>query len=90
MHLLCGPAYHAGPGGYAISTLFVGGTMVILPTWDAAEWLRLVDRHRVTTTFLTPAHFIRILEVPEDERAQFDLVQPAPRSSTAARRARSR
>src|SRR5204862_4413106 len=30
-------------------------------------------RHRVTTTFMTPAHFIRILEVPETERAAFDL-----------------
>lgn len=73
VHLLSGPAYHAGPGGYAFSTLYNGGTVVILPTWDAVEWLRLVDRHRVTSTFMTPAHFIRILEVPEDERAKFDL-----------------
>jgi len=27
----------------------------------------------VSTTFMTPAHFIRILEVPEDERAKFDV-----------------
>ena len=27
----------------------------------------------MTTSFLTPAHFIRILEVPEAERAAFDL-----------------
>ena len=73
VHLLSGPAYHAGPGGYAFSTLYNRGSVVILPTWDAVEWLRLVDTHRVTSTFMTPAHFIRILEVPEDERAKFDL-----------------
>lgn len=73
VHLLSGPAYHAGPGGYAFSTLYNGGSVVILPTWDAVEWLRLVAEHRVTSTFMTPAHFIRILEVPEDERAKFDL-----------------
>ena len=78
VYLLCGPAYHAGPGGYAFSTLFNEGTVVVMPSWDAREWLRLVDDERVTTTFMTPAHFIRILEVPEDERAEIVLVTAAP------------
>jgi long-chain acyl-CoA synthetase len=73
VHLLSGPAYHAGPGGYAFSSLYNGGSVVILPTWDAVEWLRLVAARGVTSTFMTPAHFIRILEVPEDERAKYDL-----------------
>jgi long-chain acyl-CoA synthetase len=73
VHLLSGPAYHAGPGGYAFTSLFVGATVVILPSWDAREWLRLVDRWKVTSTFMTPAHFIRILEVPSEERSTFDL-----------------
>jgi len=73
VHLLAGPAYHAGPGGYAFTTLFSGGTVVIVPTWDARSALSLVHRHRVSTTFMTPAHFIRILEVPDNERAAFDL-----------------
>src|SRR5439155_13009349 len=46
---------------------------VIMPAWDAREWLRLVDRHRVTRAFMVPAHFIRLLEVPEEERASCDL-----------------
>jgi long-chain acyl-CoA synthetase len=73
VHLLSGPAYHAGPGGYAFTSLYLGATVVILPAWDARRWLDLVDRHRVTSTFMTPAHFIRILEVPEDERRRYDL-----------------
>lgn len=75
VHLLAGPAYHAGPGGYAFTTLFSGGTVVIMPSWDAREALSLVDRRGVTTTFMTPAHFIRILEVPAEERARFDLTR---------------
>ncbi len=73
VYILSGPAYHAGPGGFVMAALFVGATTVILPAWDAREWLRLVERHRVTLSFMTPAHFIRILEVPDDERARFDL-----------------
>ncbi|GAA0603475.1 acyl-CoA synthetase [Sporichthya brevicatena] len=63
-YLLAGPAYHAGPGGYAGTTLYVGGTVVVMPQWDAAEALRLVGEHRITVSFLTPAHFIRLLDLP--------------------------
>ncbi len=73
VYIVSGPAYHAGPGGWAMTALYVGATTVILPTWDAREWLRLVEAHRVTRSFMVPAHFIRILEVPRDERASRDL-----------------
>lgn len=72
IHLLAGPAYHAGPGGYALTTLFAGGAVVILPTWDPREALAAVERHRVSTTFLTPAHFVRLLELPAAERDRYD------------------
>jgi long-chain acyl-CoA synthetase len=73
VYILSGPAYHAGPGGWAMTALYVGATTVILPTWDAQAWLELVERHRVTRTFMVPAHFIRILETGEDELARHDL-----------------
>ena len=73
VHLLCGPAYHAGPCGWAFTALYMNATTVIMPTWDAREWLLLVDRERVTRAFMVPAHFIRLLEVPERERDGYDL-----------------
>jgi long-chain acyl-CoA synthetase len=72
VHLTAGPMYHAGPGGYAHSTLYVGGTVVLMRDWDAEGFLRLVEQHRVTTTFLTPAHFIRLLELPASTWAAYD------------------
>jgi long-chain acyl-CoA synthetase len=45
----------------------------MLDDWDPREFLRIVDTHRVTTTFLTPAHFIRLLEVPAEEWARYDV-----------------
>lgn len=77
VYILSGPAYHAGPGGYVMAASYVGAPTVVLPSpkgsFDAQEWLRLVDRHRVTISFMVPAHFIRILEVPDDEQAACDL-----------------
>ncbi len=72
VYIVTGPAYHAGPGGWAMTALAIGATTVILPSFDASEWLRLVEQHRVTRTFMVPAHFIRILEIP-DEVAARDL-----------------
>lgn len=72
VHLVAGPLYHAGPSGYCNTTLYAGGTVVLMDGWDAAEFLRQVETHRVTTTFLTPAHFIRLLEVDPDEWRRHD------------------
>jgi long-chain acyl-CoA synthetase len=68
VHLLCGPAYHAGPGGWTMTALYVGATTVIMPEWDARAWLDLVECHRVTRAFMVPAHFIRLLEVGTEGR----------------------
>ncbi|MBM3672136.1 MAG: AMP-binding protein [Actinobacteria bacterium] len=73
VYICSGPAYHAGPGGWTMAALYVGAPTVILAMFDASEWLRLVEQHRVTCSFMVPAHFIRILEVPEAERAGRDL-----------------
>jgi len=71
IYLACSPLYHAA-NGYAYATLFQGGTVVVMERWDAREWLRLVERYRVTAFFMVPAYFIRLLEVPPDERAAYD------------------
>jgi long-chain acyl-CoA synthetase len=73
VHCLAGPGYHAGPGGYCFTTVWTGGTVVVLPQWEAGSFLTAVERHRVSTTFLTPAHFIRILELGEKALAAYDL-----------------
>ena len=85
-----GPMYHAGPGGWAHTTLYVGGTVVLMRAWDAEEFLRLVEHHRVTTTFLTPAHFIRLLELPEDDVGGATTSRACATSCMPARRARGR
>jgi long-chain acyl-CoA synthetase len=73
VHCLAGPGYHAGPGGYCFATMWNGGTVVLLPQWEARAFLGAVERHRVSTTFLTPAHFIRIVELGDDYLATCDV-----------------
>lgn len=69
--IVSSPLYHAA-GSYAFISLFVGSTIVLQPRFSGADWLRAVERHRVSTSLMVPAHFIRILEVPEEERRSID------------------
>ncbi len=73
VHLLVGPSYHSGPGFWAQMHLAFGATVVIMERFDAAECLALVERWHVTNTHMVPANFTRILELPADLRARFDL-----------------
>ncbi|HEV2368222.1 MAG TPA: AMP-binding protein, partial [Acidimicrobiales bacterium] len=70
--MACSPLYHAA-NAYSYTSLSQGATVVVLERWDARRWMELVGRHRVTACFMVPSHFIRVLEVPPEERAGFDL-----------------
>lgn len=73
VHLVVGPLYHTMPNAGGAQHLFVGATVVIMEKFDAAECLRLIAVERVTTSCMVPAHFIRLLELPEAVRARHDL-----------------
>ncbi len=73
VYVMSGPAYHASHLGWALTALYVGATTVITSQFEARSFLAEVARHRGTRSFMVPAHFIRILEIPEEERATFDV-----------------
>jgi long-chain acyl-CoA synthetase len=52
-------------------TLAWGGTAVLMARFNAAEYLRLAELHRVTHTMLVPVQYQRLLALPEFE--SFDL-----------------
>jgi len=73
VHLVTGPLYHAGPNAFALLTHITGGTLIIMRTFDPAEWLRLVAEHRVTSAFVTPTHLKRIVALPDQVLAAADV-----------------
>jgi long-chain acyl-CoA synthetase len=73
VHLVTGPLYHTAPSSYGQVHLLVGATVVLMPHFDAAEALRLIEREHVTTTFMVPTHFSRILQLDERQRREHDL-----------------
>jgi len=73
VHLLVGPAYHGAPWSMAFTHLTLGASLVVMPRWNAASFLDLVARYRVTNTFMVPTHFSRLLELPDDVLASRDF-----------------
>jgi long-chain acyl-CoA synthetase len=73
VYLSPAPLYHAAPLRFNLTVQRIGGTCVIMEHFDAAEFLRLVERHRVTHTQVVPTMFIRMLKLPDAERTRHDL-----------------
>jgi acyl-CoA synthetase (AMP-forming)/AMP-acid ligase II len=59
------PFFHVGGALGILGSLYSGNTSVVQKRFDAGEWLRLVSKHRVTTTFLVPTMLQRILDHPD-------------------------
>jgi len=73
VYLSPAPLYHAAPLRFNLTVQRHGGTSVIMEHFDAAEFLALVERHRVTHTQVVPTMFIRMLKLPEADRMRHDL-----------------
>jgi long-chain acyl-CoA synthetase len=71
-HLVTGPLYHAAPLGFAAIDLANGAELVLMPRWDDAQCLRLIDERRVRNSHIVPTMCVRMLRLPEEERAAFD------------------
>src|SRR5262249_58831033 len=73
VHLVAGPLYHSAPGGFALYAQLVGGTIVVMRKFDPEEALRLIERHRCTTTFMAPTLVKRIVDLPAEVRTRYDV-----------------
>jgi acyl-CoA synthetase (AMP-forming)/AMP-acid ligase II len=60
--MMCVPFFHVGGSLGMLGGLYSGNTSVVQERFDAAEWLRLVQEHRVRTAFVVPTMLQRILD----------------------------
>jgi fatty-acyl-CoA synthase/long-chain acyl-CoA synthetase len=72
VYLTTGPLYHSGPGGFMAISYLLGNTVVLQRHFDPEDWLRLVDVHRVTSTFAAPTPIRRICALPPEVKARYD------------------
>lgn len=71
--LITGPLYHNAPFTLSFCGLSVGGHIVLMPRFDAAESLRLVETQHVNWMYAVPTMMNRIWRLPESERTAYDV-----------------
>jgi long-chain acyl-CoA synthetase len=71
-HLVVGPMYHTGPLS-GMRLLCAGVPSVILSKFDAEETLAAIDKYKTETSVMVPTHFVRMLALPEEVKAKYDV-----------------
>jgi acyl-CoA synthetase (AMP-forming)/AMP-acid ligase II len=73
VYLSPAPLYHAAPLRWSMTVHRLGGTVVCMEKFDAEKALQAIEQHRVTDSQWVPTHFVRMLKLPEEVRARYDL-----------------
>ena len=70
--LVVGPLYHTGPLG-SVRQLGGGKPLVVMSRFDAEAVLATIERHAVSSCLMVPTHFQRLLALPAESRAKYDV-----------------
>ena len=73
IYLSPAPLYHSAPQAAVNLTIRMGGTAIIMESFDPQRYLELVEQWGVTHSQLVPTMFSRMLKLPEEVRAAYDL-----------------
>ena len=73
IYLSPAPLYHSAPQAAVNLTIRMGGTVIIMESFDPQRYLELVEQWGVTHSQLVPTMFSRMLKLPEDIRSRYDL-----------------
>ncbi|MGH3154867.1 MAG: class I adenylate-forming enzyme family protein [Streptosporangiaceae bacterium] len=72
IYLTSGPLYHSGPSAFMSAGLLFGQTIIVQRRFDPEDWLRLVDKYRVSSTFSAPALVRMICALPPEVKERYD------------------
>lgn len=73
VHLCGSPLYHTAVLMFAGGSLHFGHTVVVMDKWTPELCLEAIAKYRVTTSHMVPTQFHRLLGLPEDVRAGYDV-----------------
>jgi long-chain acyl-CoA synthetase len=78
------PFFHVGGVIGVLGNLYAGNTYVVQARFDAGEWLRLVQEHRVTSTFMVPTMLQRVLDHPDFDNTDLTSLAAVAYGAAAA------
>jgi len=73
VHLCSAGMHHGGAHAFYMGALNAGQALVILPRFDPEAVLAAIETHRVTTAYMVPTMFHRLLDLPEETKRRYDV-----------------
>ena len=73
VHIIGSPMYHTAVTRFGGASMHLGHTVVVMDKWTPEGMLALIERYQVTTSHMVPTQFHRLLELPEEVRARYDV-----------------
>jgi long-chain acyl-CoA synthetase len=73
VHLSTSPNYHTAVTTFAGNSLHSGHQVVFMDKWDPEETLAKIERYRCTHTHMVPTQFHRMLQLPDEVKARYDV-----------------
>jgi len=73
IYLSPAPLYHAAPLGFSMACLRSGIQVVVMEHFEAERALQYIERYRITHSQWVPTMFVRMLKLPPDVRAKYDV-----------------
>jgi long-chain acyl-CoA synthetase len=67
------PLYHAAPLRFCMGIHIAGGTVFVMERFDPEDYLRLIAKHDISVSQVVPTMFVRMLKLPEETRAAYDV-----------------
>ncbi|MCU1454196.1 MAG: Long-chain-fatty-acid--CoA ligase FadD13 [Acidimicrobiales bacterium] len=72
-HLISAGMHHGGCQAFYQGALNVGQALAILGKFEPEACLAAIERQRVTTAYMVPTQFVRLLRLPEEVRDRYDV-----------------
>ena len=73
VYLSPAPLYHAAPLRWCMVVHKLGGTVIVMEKYEPEAALSLIEKYKVTCGQFVPTHFVRMLKLPEEVRARYDV-----------------
>jgi long-chain acyl-CoA synthetase len=73
VHLVSAGMHHGGCQSFYHGALNVGQALAIMGKFDAERTLHMISRHGVTTAYMVPTQFVRLLRLPDSVRSAYDV-----------------
>ena len=73
VYLSPAPLYHAAPLRYCMTFMKFGATLIIMEKFDAESLLKYIQQYKVTHIQMVPTMFVKLLKLPEEVRAKYDV-----------------